>query len=777
MDRLSHQIFIFIGIVCYLFAAGARADILTFQGVKPLDAATDGIQAPVQGAVSDDGLYLYAVDPQLNALTVFKRNSGDTLTKEASYTQGDAGVDGLLVPWKIALSPQAVDGNRYLYVIARPSTSSPGGSDLDSLAVYQRDTVTGHLIFVDVIRDDAAVALMKKPSDIAISPDGEHAYVTGEADNSIAVFHLDTSSNKLNLIKVLDSSTVTELQAPAAMTISADGQHAYVASLTNNAILEFYRNIATGELTFIGSVKNGDIATSGTIVGLSAPIAVAMSHDGAYLYAAALSGDAVVAFSRNSSTGLLDYMQTYSDGGAGVDTFLGLKGILDLHVSANDEMLTTLGSSSLTALIRNKDTGEIKLFNGLVNDNASGDYAISNSPGSVLTPDSSALYTISSGNRIGIFSIKACDALNPIAQASTVASVDEGTTTPVTLDGSASAAYCGSITSYFWEQIAGPTVALQNATSSVASIIPPTAVNGDTNLTFRLTVTDSNSLTNSTEITVNVIDVTIDTPPVAVADMCIVQPDAEVEIPVLQNDIDDKGADNLTIVSQPLPPDLQGSLVYSDKSITYKAPVTLAAGSEALVEQFDYGVNDGVNNSATNASVRVLVTRLPGLSNDDVVAQSGADNKILVLANDTLFDHATAVLSIVNTTSDKGGSLAVNADGSVTYTPPPSLVSGQDSFQYSVTSEAIKNFAVSNGLALVSSNNPCLQTIKTAMVSITVQQEPVANNKPGGGGGVSNKPTGGGSGGGAFDPVALVLLMLASFFLVWLRNRSTNNYS
>ena len=75
-------------------------------------------------------------------------------------------------------------------------------------------------------------------------------------------------------------------------------------------------------------------------------------------------------------------------------------------------------------------------------------------------------------------------------------------------------------------------------------------------------------------------------------------------------------------------------------------------------------------------------------------------------------------------------------------------MSGQDSFQYSVTSEAIKNFAVSNGLALVSSNNPCLQTIKTAMVSITVQQEPVANNKPGGGGGVSNKPTAGGSDGG-----------------------------
>lgn len=89
--------------------------------------------------------------------------------------------------------------------------------------------------------------------------------------------------------------------------------------------------------------------------------------------------------------------------------------------------------------------------------------------------------------------------------------VDEGTTV-VTLDGSASSDFDGSIASYSWVQTAGPTVALAGATTATATFTAP-LVTADTVLTFELTVTDNLGATTTAPTNITVANINI--PPVA----------------------------------------------------------------------------------------------------------------------------------------------------------------------------------------------------------------------------------------------------------------------
>lgn len=89
-------------------------------------------------------------------------------------------------------------------------------------------------------------------------------------------------------------------------------------------------------------------------------------------------------------------------------------------------------------------------------------------------------------------------AFNPVAKAGPDQSVAPGSL--VTLDGSDSE---GNIDSYSWAQTGGPTVALSNANSAVATFIAPNVTSAVT-LSFRLTVVNETNQadTDSTSVIV-----------------------------------------------------------------------------------------------------------------------------------------------------------------------------------------------------------------------------------------------------------------------------------
>lgn len=90
----------------------------------------------------------------------------------------------------------------------------------------------------------------------------------------------------------------------------------------------------------------------------------------------------------------------------------------------------------------------------------------------------------------------------PVADASAPSPVDE--LSSVNLNGTLSTDGDGAIASYAWSQVGGaPTVVLNNANSSIASFTAP-AVAAQTDLTFRLTVTDDDGATDSADVTVTI---------------------------------------------------------------------------------------------------------------------------------------------------------------------------------------------------------------------------------------------------------------------------------
>ncbi len=90
----------------------------------------------------------------------------------------------------------------------------------------------------------------------------------------------------------------------------------------------------------------------------------------------------------------------------------------------------------------------------------------------------------------------------PVANASAPAVVDERTPA-VTLDGTGSTDSDGNITSYSWTQVSGPAVNITNADADVAQFVAP-AVSAQTELIFRLTVTDNDGASDTDDVTVNV---------------------------------------------------------------------------------------------------------------------------------------------------------------------------------------------------------------------------------------------------------------------------------
>lgn len=88
----------------------------------------------------------------------------------------------------------------------------------------------------------------------------------------------------------------------------------------------------------------------------------------------------------------------------------------------------------------------------------------------------------------------------PTANAGADQTVDEGTTVTLTGAGTDSD---GSISSFAWTQVSGPTVALNNANAASASFTAPD-LSASANLVFRLTVTDNRGATATDDIQVTV---------------------------------------------------------------------------------------------------------------------------------------------------------------------------------------------------------------------------------------------------------------------------------
>lgn len=164
--------------------------------------------------------------------------------------------------------------------------------------------------------------------------------------------------------------------------------------------------------------------------------------------------------------------------------------------------------------------------------------------------------------------------------------------------------------------------------------------------------------------------------PVAANDVASIRRGQTATVAVLANDSDPDGNTlTVTAVSQPA----HGTAAFTASGVTY-TPVSGFAGTDS----FTYTISDGAGGTAS-ATVTITVTGSdPVAATDTATTPMNTPVVINVLANDSDPDGDT--LRVSDAGGVNGGSIVINADNTITFTPNPGFV-GLGTFGYSVVDE------------------------------------------------------------------------------------------
>jgi len=282
----------------------------------------EGLEGPNSVAVSPDGRNVYATSLDSNAITTFARNGSSGALTQASgggciasvATTGCTAGRGLDGPDVVTVSP---DG-RNVYV---------GAFKGNAVAVFTRDPSTGALaqpagangcISYAPGAECAGGLALGAPEGMAISPDGDNVYVAAALSSALDVFTRNPSTGALAqaggaagcLVQtaLAGCTTAMELGGADAVAVSPNGDDVYVTSVLSDSVTSFTRAPTTGQLVQQPGTSACVIyvLAVGCSLGqaLSAPEGLAISPDGASVYAAAFGSGAIDVLDRAESGAL-----------------------------------------------------------------------------------------------------------------------------------------------------------------------------------------------------------------------------------------------------------------------------------------------------------------------------------------------------------------------------------------------------------------------------------------------------------------------------------------
>ncbi len=282
----------------------------------------------------------------------------------------------------IALSPNGA----HVYVAS---------SNSNAIAIFSRDRKTGALrqapktegcIAAKGAGGCARALGLIQPNSVAVSPDGRNVYATSRAANSVTAFRRNPKTGALRQLPfgtgcvsglpIPGCAVGRALLTPDVLVVSPDGANVYVGSFFGNSVATFARNGETGALTQPGG-SAGCIAEEAASDGCAQGIALksveglAISPDGASVYAATALSNAVVELSRDTTGGALS--QATDGSGCIVDSPLSgctngvqLAGANAVAVSpdGDDVYVTSLLSNSVTSFSRAASSGVLSQKQG-----------------------------------------------------------------------------------------------------------------------------------------------------------------------------------------------------------------------------------------------------------------------------------------------------------------------------------------------------------------------------------------------------------------------------
>ena len=331
---------------------GAASDLEFLEMHKDGVGAVTELRSPNACTVSADGEQLYVAATNSSAIVQFERNPvTGRLTFQAVYDEGANGINGISGVFDVALSP---DGN-HLY--------AAGGSD-DAVVLFDRDTTTGNLTFVEPYYDgEGGIDGLDRVYSLAVSPDGANVYAAAITDDSVVAFARNPTTGQLDFIAAYFDGVggVTGMDWPLSVMTDNAGNYVYVGSITSDAVVIFERTPGTGDLTFVDAFTGSGFLSFYDLAG---------SPDDEFLYGTDSSGDRLHVFDRNPVTGLITPIESHLDSVDGVD---GLDGAFATLMDPNGLFVATLASedSAVALFRRNPNDGRL-LFNGALFDGEGG---------------------------------------------------------------------------------------------------------------------------------------------------------------------------------------------------------------------------------------------------------------------------------------------------------------------------------------------------------------------------------------------------------------------
>ena len=233
--------------------------------------------------------------------------------------------------------------------------------------------VQGELTVLEEIQDGIAYTggtanLLVRPQVITVSPDGDNVYVASFGNNGVTVFSR-AADGKLTVLEEIQDGvtfaggTANFLAGANGITISPDGNNAYVASSNNSSVTVFSR-AADGKLTVLEEIQDGVPFAGGTANFLRFAHRVIVSPDGKNVYVVSNQEHTVTVFSR-AADGKLTVLEEIQDGVpfAGGTANL-ISGLVSIAISSNGKNIyvTAGGDNAVTVFSRATVDGRLTVL-------------------------------------------------------------------------------------------------------------------------------------------------------------------------------------------------------------------------------------------------------------------------------------------------------------------------------------------------------------------------------------------------------------------------------